>query len=395
MNTKLAALDFIAGCLSVRDDDSHNKALLSDIESGRCEWQLVIAMANAELVTPALWVALRDRLLASCLPLDVHEYLVEIHRLNKIRNVELKAQTTEAVKQLNAIGIEPLLLKGAVALFAGPFADPGLRVLMDVDILVPKSAARDCWDMLQQIGYRPNRGRQTLLGTGEGRVDYNRHQHFQPLYRTGDYGTVEIHRTAVPKSSSSLLPDDLIWRNAERIREGGATMYIPAPTKRVLHNLVHAAVVDEAYVRGKVPLRPLHELAQMQIRYGDLIEWKSIRDQFCNVKQLNAFRSMLYLGRKFLAIPVAEGMNSSVLSAGFYIRVRLQTRWDWLQKLIERVLWFRSSQICERYECGKDLLSVTKGRMCLASTLVTKVAVRAIRWIVNRFRINSSEAENY
>ena len=56
MSARLSALDFITGCLSARNEPDHNDALWSAIESGRFDWQTVIAIANTELVTPALWV---------------------------------------------------------------------------------------------------------------------------------------------------------------------------------------------------------------------------------------------------------------------------------------------------------------------------------------------------
>jgi hypothetical protein len=133
MNVRSAALDFITGCLSVRNEPDHNDALCATIASGRLDWPTVILIANTELMTPALWVALRDRQLTEYLPADVCEYLSEFYRLNKTRNAHLRKQVIEAVCQLNAIDIEPLLLKGAVGLFVETFGDPGSRVMTDLD----------------------------------------------------------------------------------------------------------------------------------------------------------------------------------------------------------------------------------------------------------------------
>ncbi len=46
MNVRLAALDFITSCLSVRDDPSHNDTLCSVIESRLLDWKTVIGLAN-------------------------------------------------------------------------------------------------------------------------------------------------------------------------------------------------------------------------------------------------------------------------------------------------------------------------------------------------------------
>jgi len=40
------------------------------------------------------------------------------------------------------------VLKGAASFFVKIFDDPGSRVMVDLDILVPQKAAEDCWNIL-------------------------------------------------------------------------------------------------------------------------------------------------------------------------------------------------------------------------------------------------------
>ena len=86
MNERLAALDFIATCLSVRKTPESTAALDQEIASGRINWQRVISLANTNLVSPTLWTELHSRGLAHNVPPDVRDYLGEIHRLNSFRN---------------------------------------------------------------------------------------------------------------------------------------------------------------------------------------------------------------------------------------------------------------------------------------------------------------------
>jgi hypothetical protein len=103
-------------------------------------------------------VALRDRLLTNEVPSKVRDSLKEIHRLNAARNAGLKAQTIEAVEQLNTIGVEPFVLQGAAGLLARPFADSGSRVMVDINILVMASDSTSgsvvhyARDRLQSLG---------------------------------------------------------------------------------------------------------------------------------------------------------------------------------------------------------------------------------------------------
>jgi hypothetical protein len=91
-------------------------------------------------------------------PSKVRDSLKEIHRLNAARNAGLKAQTIEAVEQLNTIGVEPFVLQGAAGLLARPFADSGSRVMVDINILVMASDSTSgsvvhyARDRLQSLG---------------------------------------------------------------------------------------------------------------------------------------------------------------------------------------------------------------------------------------------------
>ena len=57
------------------------------------------------------------------------------------------------VSTLNAVGIEPVLLKGAAHLADGIYPDPGVRIVGDVDLLVPAGSAPDALPSLLRSGF--------------------------------------------------------------------------------------------------------------------------------------------------------------------------------------------------------------------------------------------------
>ncbi len=390
MSNRLPALDFITGCLGCCNEPDYNDELRSTIKSGNWRWEDVVYIANTELVTPALWVALENRQLTEQAPADVGDYLCELHHLNTTRNARLRAQAMEIVRRLNAIGIEPLLLKGAAGLFVETFGDPGSRVMADLDLLVPRSVAQDCWDTLHAAGYGPIRDSRDRLDAGLHPIDYDHHHHLRPLHRPGDYATVEIHRAALLKAHIRLLPDAMLWNNAEPVREADIAMSVPAPTHRVLHSLVHCAFADRYYAHGKIPLRAFHELARMQLRYQDRIEWKVIRQQFDAAGQLRALTSMIYLAHKFFANPLPEGIDPTPTSKLHYARARLQTRWQWTERLVERMLWFSAEDICDRYGCGDDRVSLSRRRLRLAGSIAVNKVNRLARRVLNQRRMGTA-----
>ena len=377
MNPRLAALDFITGCLSVRSDPDLDEMLRSAIISGRLEWQIILDIANNQKVAPTFWVALRKRRLIEYLPSEARDCLFKYHLLNALRNKGLTEQAIEVVRQLNTIGIEPILLKGSASLFVKTFEDPGSRVMVDLDILVPKQSAEDCWNSLLNVGYLP------IEDNPHFYIDYqSRHHHLRPLFRPGEYGTIEIHRDALPSSAARILPTQLIWEQAEPvINQLGIAMRVPSPTHRILHNLLHSDLIDQTHARGKIALRSLHELVMMQLIERDRIDWQAIRQLMDRGGQARVLRASLNLAHRWFGNPMPERMRPTLRAAAHYARIRLQVRWHWLDEFVERLFWFSTPSICERYHCDDNFWSVAKGRVRFAVHLACKYSSRGFRLI--------------
>lgn len=359
MNERGHALDFIAGCLSVGSVLDADRSLSTVIGSGRLDWKIVIDLADAHLVTPALWVALRTRALAEELPSSAREYLWKIHLLNTLRNRRLKDQAIEVVHVLNSIGVEPVLLKGGASLFDNTFGDPSSRVMADLDILVPRGQAERCWSVLLRNGYEP-------IG---GSYDYSCHHHLMPLSRSTDEGTIEIHREALPSSAAAIMPSTLMWRCAQSVRASGVMFQLPDPTTRVLHNVLHAALINRGHARGDLSLRSLHELALMQSEYETSIDWMTIQKLMDRGGKSRVLNAWLYAAHQLFACPLPKGIRPTRRAAAHYARARMQVRWQRIHEVIEKAMWFSTRDICERYQCSEGVFPVMKGRMRLATSL--------------------------
>ncbi len=375
MSTRLVALDFITGCLNVGSAPDINDSLRAAIDSRRLNWQAVIDIANNQFITPALWVALRNRGLTDKVSPDVAQYLRELHRLNISRNEHLRAQAIETVRRLNTIGIEPVLLKGGASLVERTFDDPGSRVMADLDIMVPKKDAETCWNLLRTSGYSPV----------DYSFDYTRHHHLKPLHRPGDYGVIEIHRDLLPEEAAHLLPSRLIWENIEPVKVQDISVGVLTPTYRILHNLLHSALVDRMYIRADIPLRALHELAVMQTKHRDSIAWETIRKLGDRRGKTKVIHAWLNLCHEWFGNPLPAHLRPTLGTKAHYFRTRLRARWNWTGEFIDRTLWFSAPDICSRYKCNNDFPSLAWGRMRLATHLSCKSVSHTFRWVGQRF----------
>lgn len=373
MNQRLVALDFIARCLGLRNAPQDNENLHSTMVSGRLDWSTVLAITNIQKITPALWVALRNRRLVEHLPAGAREQLFKSYLLNTFKNKDFREQAIEAVRRLNAIGVEPILLKGSASLFVKTFDDPGSRVMVDLDILVPRESAEECWNALRTLGYLPIEDNPYFY------VDYQgSHHHLRPLYRPGKQGTIEIHKDVLPASAARILPTALIWTQSEPVvNEYGIALRVPSPTHRVLHNLLHSDLINETHARGRLALRSLYELALMQALYRECLDWETIRRLMDQGGQARVLRASLYLAHRYFGSPMPDRMRPTPGTVAHHARARLQVRWPWLDELVERLFWFSTPSICERYHCDDRFWPVTKGRVRLAAHLACKYSRRA------------------
>ena len=85
------------------------------------------------------------------------QYLETVLALNARRNEVLLAGLARIVGALNAIDISPMPLKGAARLIAADYPAPMLRLLGDLDVLIPAERSASAVVALQSIGF-PNEG---------------------------------------------------------------------------------------------------------------------------------------------------------------------------------------------------------------------------------------------
>jgi len=100
----------------------------SDLPASPAEWEKVLRLSSAHLVTPQLRWALREQGLFSTLPADAAEYLEAVYTLNLEKNTQCEDQLAQFIKALNCIGVRPLLLKGAAVLVGGLYPTSGVAL---------------------------------------------------------------------------------------------------------------------------------------------------------------------------------------------------------------------------------------------------------------------------
>ena len=251
-------------------------------------WTGIVAQANLHFLTPALWCALEAKGLSDAVPEDARDFLADSFRLNRRRNEQIKSQCDHLVACLNAADITPLLLKGGVYLYEGRETALGMRMMADLDILLPP----DRWDEAIE----------RTFGLGYEIID--RHQDwthdFHALGRPGDMASVEFHRD-VGKQHSLLSIEDA-FDEAVPLAAGDLRLLALAPTHRAMHNLFHGAVQDRAHDLRRVPLRSLHDLSLIMTARGSQIDWQVVSSAFSAQGYGAVLNNYVYLAERCLGL---------------------------------------------------------------------------------------------
>jgi hypothetical protein len=280
MTGRAAALHSLARCLRLAPIDG---ALPPT------DWLRTIEAANNQLLTPALWSALRRSGQAALLPSDAREYLATMHRLNGERNRALRAQAIQVIGALNEVGVTPALLKGGLALFEGPYADPADRMMRDLDILVPQQSRPAAIAVLERLGY------------GVVKQYEAGHHAFGDFARTGDPGCVDLHTELV--DPSYVLPAAEVQARARRKEVDGAWYLSPCGTDRVMHNVLHAQIhYLGSFYRGEMQLQQIYELAALARHFGPAVDWCFVQERMRAHRLTTALQSYLLGARRLLGL---------------------------------------------------------------------------------------------
>jgi hypothetical protein len=221
-------------------------------------WREAVRLAADHLVAPALGAAVAD--LAVPVPGDAGPFLALLARRNRERNAALREALLGTAAELNRLGIEPVLLKGALRLVDDLYPDPGWRFLSDLDLLVPAERAGEAWAHLRGRGFAP-----TPLEEPWAPVL----PHLAPLVHPRARVRVEVHRATLMAPFDAVLPAAEVVGGAAEIRVEGVRMRRPRADHQLVHLVAHAQLHHGLRHGARAVLRDLIEAALLLRRLGD------------------------------------------------------------------------------------------------------------------------------
>lgn len=265
------------------------------ISGASIPWPLVVEAADDHLVGPAVgWCIRADE----GVPPDVRACFETLLDLNRRRNQIMLRALDGALGSLNAEGITPMVLKGGAALIEDLYADPGMRIVGDLDLLVRDAEVENAAAALARAGFTG----------GIARKSFDAEPHHLPLRVHADLKVgVELHTHPVLPALDTLLAAPRCFRDARLRLWRDRQVLLPGPTDWMVHNIAHGQIVDSYYWRGIPRLRQLLELALLRAHFGNQIDMQGAEERFRSAGYRSVFGDTVLLSAFLLeGLPPAE-----------------------------------------------------------------------------------------
>jgi hypothetical protein len=247
------AIGTLAACLALTAPDAATlAAAVKRVGADR-----LFTLADQLRLKPALAMAMRDRGVFADIPAvalpdgrrSMTKLIADEIAEHERRRTILTERLAEIVAAANREGIEPLLIKGARALWLGA---PRWRTMLDLDLLAAGADADRLQRVVMALGY----------GEHSGLAERPNRHHLAPLLRRDTPGPIEIHRRAGNRYAEPLLPTRELESVAEvRLGPGGASARLLPTTDHILHGLAHHHAGHGGDARGLIDFRGLYEFA--------------------------------------------------------------------------------------------------------------------------------------
>jgi len=234
------------------------------------EWENILTLSNRYLLTPALFVCLRDKGLLDNLDAILFEFIQEVYQQNKKRNQQLLKQIQTISEVLKKHDIQPILLKGIGALAQDLFGDIGCRAMLDIDILVEEDQLETALDALLSAGYYTTYKNE------------NKDAHHLPrLFHKDEPAGLELHRKVFSRSSEAVLPTQTITQVAKIVTPWGHDLpvQILSIEHQIIHNFIHCQISHQNFDTYRLDLRQMFHFAVLSCLPQQNIHWLTVETE--------------------------------------------------------------------------------------------------------------------
>jgi hypothetical protein len=253
------------------------------------DWDAWGVSAAQQGIAPLLYFRLKQIEIESIIPNQVfHELRQEYHQ-NAARSLRLLHELNNITKTLNEQDIPVMPLKGAFLAFH-VYENPALRVMSDIDILIPITKIKYAVNILNQLGYS---------NTGN---PWEEAAHHIVLSSEKGFFQIEVHWEFATIANDPVFPADLLWSRASQRKDMGIKILTISPEDLLIHICQHAAIAH-LFAQG---IRALCDVDLLIRKNHQTLDWVYISSQASTYKLGHAVALTLRLCKQFLNTPLPE-----------------------------------------------------------------------------------------
>ena len=230
-------------------------------------------------------------------------------------------QCLEIGSNLARAGLRAALLKGVAWLFDGNSLAASDRMMRDIDLAVAPEEFEPAVRALEGSGYREMSGIYIEVG----------HFHHAPMVCEGGEASVEIHRDLANRVEFLSSPE--VIASAREVAPG---LLLPEPRHRIVHNVIHAQILNGDFIGGILDLRDGLDLARLITDTGPEFDWTGLALE----RQLTAAISVIFPARSMprtgsYAAPCRPPFSDHLWGRLHAWRCVQQRRWPRISKVLE------------------------------------------------------------
>jgi len=237
-----------------------------------------------------------DSPFAARVPGEVWERLRSFYLETASRNAVLFRQTSQFVKALAASDIPVMLLKG-VHLAKFVYADPGLRSMADVDIMVHPEHLAEVERVFLARGFGP-------LPRPDLAEWCASNHHLAKLNKEGA-PEVEVHWNIQRPASPFRIDPEGLWQRSRTATLDGAPVRLLSPEDLLLHLTIH---LSHQHHFRRAALKGLVDIATVISAEGDGIDWQVLAERAIAWGASGILYTTLRLAAEMLGAPVPRSV---------------------------------------------------------------------------------------
>jgi hypothetical protein len=256
------------------------------------QWSILESEALRHQLGSLTYRLLADGPLADRVPASVQQRLRSRYLDYAVRNAVLLRHTAENIEALARVNIPVILLKG-IHLCRFVYAEPALRTMADVDLMVPRNRLAEA--------------EQVFLGRGYGpvpRPDLEEFctwsNHLAKLHKEGA-PVVELHWSIERPTSPFRIDLEGLWRRAIPAKLENTTVRLLAPEDLLLHLALHGSYHHEF---NRSALKALIDVHAVITRHAAELNWMALAARANDWGAAGFVYTTLRLAQDILATPV-------------------------------------------------------------------------------------------